>query len=79
MALKPLKILIIGAVWGISVRIIRIVDAVWGIFILFFVINQPNSINNISFRTTLEAPTDFLAKMDTTIVFSAKNYYIGPI
>ena len=57
-ALKPLKILIIDAVWGISVRIIQIVDAVWGIFIVFFVINQPNNINNISFRTTLEAPTD---------------------
>ena len=27
-ALKPLKILIIDAVWGISVRIIRVVDAV---------------------------------------------------
>ena len=82
-ALKPIKILIIDAVWGISVRIIRIVDAVWGIFIVFFVINQPNSINNISFRTTLEAPTDpetnFLAKMHPTIVFSVKNYYTGPI
>ena len=78
-----LKILIIDAVWGIFVKIIRIIDAVWGICIVIFVINPPNSINNISFMTTLEAPTDpemiFEAKMDTTIVFSAKKCYTRPI